>query len=97
MAAATMFDRVLVPRHTVARVLAAIVLGTVMLLTANYAISKRFGVSPGGYGIVAAMFVEVVFTALLVYVVLATTSRRFPVGFGGLAAEIAQRSQSTYR
>ena len=42
--------------------------------------------SPGGYGIVAAMFVEVVFTALLVYVVLSTTNARFPVGFGGLAA-----------
>lgn len=58
MAAATMFDRVLVPRHTVARVLAAIVLGTVMLLTANYAISKRFGVSPGGYGIVFGRLLE---------------------------------------
>jgi aquaporin Z len=42
--------------------------------------------SPGGYGIVAAMFVEVVFTALLVYVILSTTNARFPVGFGGLAA-----------
>ena len=42
--------------------------------------------SPGGYGIVAAMFVEVVFTALLVYVVLSTTAYRFPVGFGGIAA-----------
>jgi aquaporin Z len=42
--------------------------------------------SPGGYGIVAAMFVEVVFTALLVYVVLSTTAYRFPVGFGGMAA-----------
>jgi aquaporin Z len=42
--------------------------------------------SPGGYGIVAAMFVEVVFTALLVYVVLSTTNSRFPIGFGGVAA-----------
>jgi aquaporin Z len=32
------------------------------------------------------MFVEVVFTALLVYVVLSTTAYKFPVGFGGLAA-----------
>jgi aquaporin Z len=45
--------------------------------------------SPGGYGIVAAMFVEVVFTALLVYVVLSTTNRRFPPGFGGIAAGLA--------
>ncbi len=34
--------------------------------------------SPGGYGIVAAMFVEVVFTALLVYVVLSTTNAPLP-------------------
>ena len=34
--------------------------------------------SPGGYGIVAAMFVEVVFTALLVYVVLSTTALPVP-------------------
>ena len=45
--------------------------------------------SPGGYGIVAAMFVEVVFTALLVYVVLSITSRHFPPGFGGIAAGLA--------
>jgi len=45
--------------------------------------------SPGGYGIVAAMFVEVVFTALLVYVVLSTTNVRFPLGFAGLAAGLA--------
>jgi aquaporin Z len=45
--------------------------------------------SPGGYGIVAAMFVEVVFTALLVYVVLSTTNVRFPLGFAGIAAGLA--------
>jgi aquaporin Z len=55
----------------------------------NFAANGWDQYSPGGYGIVAAMFVEVVFTALLVYVVLATTSRHFPIGFGGLAAGIA--------
>jgi aquaporin Z len=54
----------------------------------NFAANGWDEYSPGGYGIVAAMFVEVVFTALLVYVVLATTNRRFPFGFGGLAAGI---------
>jgi aquaporin Z len=54
----------------------------------NFAANGWDQYSPGGYGIVAAMFVEVVFTALLVYVVLATTSRHFPIGFGGLAAGI---------
>jgi aquaporin Z len=42
--------------------------------------------SPNGYGLGAAIVVEVVFTALLVLVVLATTSRGFAVGFGGLTA-----------
>ena len=55
----------------------------------NFAANGWDQYSPDGYGIVAAMFVEVVFTALLVYVVLATTNRNFPIGFGGLAAGIA--------
>ena len=42
--------------------------------------------SPDGYGIVAAMFVEVVFTALLVYVVLSSTNPRLPVSLAGVAA-----------
>jgi aquaporin Z len=37
-------------------------------------------------GLGAVIIVEIVFTALLVYVVLATTTRRFPPGFGGLVA-----------
>ena len=44
----------------------------------NFAANGWDQYSPGGYGVVAAMFVEVVFTALLVYVVLATTSRPLP-------------------
>jgi aquaporin Z len=40
----------------------------------------------GFSGLGAVIIVEIVFTALLVYVVLATTTRRFPPGFGGLVA-----------
>lgn len=40
------------------------------------------------YGIGAAILVEIVFTAVLVFVVLSTTTVGFPVGFGGLAAGI---------
>lgn len=43
-------------------------------------------ISPNGYGLGAVIVVEVVFTALLVLVVLATTSRGFAPGFGGLTA-----------
>ncbi|MCU1392612.1 MAG: permease, glycerol uptake facilitator [Ilumatobacteraceae bacterium] len=42
--------------------------------------------SPGGYGLGSAIIVEIVFTALLVTVVLFTTSRKYSIGFGGLVA-----------
>ena len=41
--------------------------------------------SPGGYGIWGAIVVEVFFTAVLVFVVLASGHQRFPAGFGPLA------------
>jgi len=44
--------------------------------------------SPGGYGLGSAIVVEIIFTALLVTVVLFTTTRKFSVGFGGLVAGI---------
>ena len=42
----------------------------------------------GFSGLGAAIVVEIVFTALFVFVVLSTTGRRFAPGFGGLAAGI---------
>jgi aquaporin Z len=38
------------------------------------------------FGIGSVIVVEIVFTALLIFVVLSTTTRAFPVGFNGLAA-----------
>jgi len=40
------------------------------------------------YGLGSVAVVEIVFTALLIFVVLSTTTRGFPLGFGGLAAGI---------
>lgn len=40
----------------------------------------------GGYGLGSAIVVEVIFTALLVFVVIATMGPKFFVGFGGLTA-----------
>jgi len=38
------------------------------------------------FGLGAAILVEIVFTALLIFVVLSTTTKGYPVGFGGIAA-----------
>lgn len=38
------------------------------------------------FGLGSTVVVEIVFTALLIFVVLATTTKTFPAGFGGLAA-----------
>lgn len=38
------------------------------------------------FGLGSVIVVEIVFTALLIFVVLSTTTRSFPVGFNGLAA-----------
>ena len=58
----------------------------------------------GFSGLGATIVVEIVFTALLVFVVLSTTGRRFAPGFGGLVAGITlaadpprRRSPSTTR
>ncbi|MCU1399482.1 MAG: permease, glycerol uptake facilitator [Acidimicrobiales bacterium] len=42
--------------------------------------------SPAGYGLGSAIVVEIIVTALLVAVVLFTTSRKYSIGFGGLVA-----------
>lgn len=41
--------------------------------------------SPEGYSLVAALVIEVVLTAVFLYVILGATDRRAPVGFGPLA------------
>lgn len=54
--------------------------------TNNFAANGWGDHSPGLYNFGAMLVVEIVFTALLVYVVLTTTTKAFIVGFGGLAA-----------
>ncbi|WP_394826166.1 aquaporin Z [Pendulispora albinea] len=45
--------------------------------------------SPGGYGLLAGLLAEIVLTALLLFVVLATTDKRAPSGFAGLPIGLA--------
>jgi aquaporin Z len=51
---------------------------------ANFAVNGWDELSPGGFGFGAMVVVEVLLTALLVLVVVSTTSRRFSVGQAGL-------------
>jgi aquaporin Z len=50
----------------------------------NFAVNGWDDLSPGGFGFGAMVIVEIVLTALLVFVVLSTTSRRFSAGQAGI-------------
>jgi aquaporin Z len=56
--------------------------------TGNFAQNGYGKSSPGGFNLGAAIVVEIVFTALLMFVVLSTTHGKFPAGFAGLAIGI---------
>lgn len=89
----------IMPRHAM-YAWAAQVLGGIFGAAVIYGIaSGRDGWERGGFasngwdrdgfsGLGAAIVVEIVFTALLVFVVLTTTGRHFAPGFGGLTAGI---------
>lgn len=77
----------------IGQVVGAAIGGAVILLIANgqsgfergsFAANGWGDLSPGGYNIAAAVGVELVFTALLVLAVLATTARKFAPGMAGL-------------
>lgn len=53
--------------------------------TTNFAVNGWGDLSPGGFGFAAMVVTEIVMTALLVFVVLSTTHRRFSAAAGGLA------------
>jgi aquaporin Z len=52
---------------------------------ANFAVNGWDALSPGGFGLASTAVAEIIFTALLVFVVLSTTHRKFSPGAGGLA------------
>lgn len=82
--------------YVVTQVLAAVVAAAVLLVVAtgspdydldtNGLAANGFGdASPGGYGLGAALVIEVVLTLFFLLVILGSTDRRAPVGFGPLA------------
>ena len=84
-----------VPFYIVGQLLGAAIGGLIIFAIASgldgfdakdgFASNGYGSLSPAGYPLGSAIVVEIVFTALLVLTVLATTHGRFPVGFAGIA------------
>ena len=78
--------------YLIAQLLGGVVGGAVIYAIADdrdktgFASNGWADASPTGRGFGSMVIAEVVFTAILVFVVLSTTNKKFPAGFGGLAA-----------
>jgi aquaporin Z len=57
-------------------------------MTAGFALNGFAEHSPGGYSLMAALMAEAAATAVLLYVILCTTTRRFEASFGGLVVGV---------
>ncbi len=82
------------PGYVIAQVLGAIAAGAVLYAVATgkpgaelggFATNGYGAHSPGGYGLVSALVIEVVLTAIFLIVILGATARRAASGFAGLA------------
>lgn len=82
------------PGYVIAQVLGAIAAGAVLYMVATgkpgaelggFATNGYGAHSPGGYGLVSALVIEVVLTAIFLIVILGATARRAASGFAGLA------------
>ena len=91
-------DKAMIPYYIVSQLIGAALGGAAILgiangiktgfsvSPANFAVNGYDALSPNGYNYISMMLVEIILTAVLVYVVLATTSPKFSQGFGGLTA-----------
>ena len=88
------FKATLLPGYVAAQVLGAIAAAGVLYLIATGKPGAEIGGfatngygehSPGGYGLMAAVVIEVVLTAIFLIVILGATSRQSTPGMGGLA------------
>lgn len=84
-----------VPAYVVAQVVGGTLAASVLYVVASgrdgfttadgFATNGYGALSPDGYSLLAAAVVEVVLTAMFVFVILGVTDRRAPAGFGPLA------------
>ena len=98
MAVAKKIDTALVPFYMVGQIVGAVVGGAAILGIAggvkggfsadvtNFAVNGWDALSPAKYNFTSMLLVEIILTAVLVYVVLSTTHKGFSAGFGGLTA-----------
>ncbi|MFM8553630.1 MAG: aquaporin [Acidimicrobiales bacterium] len=98
LVAAKKLDAALAPTYIVGQLLGGAIGGAAILgiaggakggftaSTANFAVNGWDTLSPGGYGFAAMVLVEVILTAVLIYVVLSTGHAKFSAGMGGLTA-----------
>lgn len=96
LAIAKRFEWKLVLPYWITQVVAATVAGAVLLLVASgkagfNAVESGFATngygdrSPDGYGLLAGLVIEIVLTAVFLYVILGATDARAPKGFAGIA------------
>ena len=97
LAAANRVDRALVPSYIIGQLVGGAIGGAAILGIAggkdgfsvgvsNFAVNGWDALSPDGYGFASMVLVEVILTAVLVYVVLSTGHEKFATGMGGLTA-----------
>ena len=87
-------DAALLPVYWVAQLVGGAVGGFILWITfkisdrpvGGFATNGYGKFSPDGWKLGSVAIVEIVMTALLIFVVLATTHAKFPAGFGGIAA-----------
>lgn len=95
MAVARKLDTALVPVYIAGQAIGALAGGFTILMVAkgvdgfsasptNFAVNGWGALSPGGYNMTSMIIVEVVLTAVLMYVVLSTGHENFATNFGGL-------------
>lgn len=98
LATAGKLEKNLLPTYIVGQLVGAAIGGAAILGIAggksggftasveNFAVNGWDKLSPGGFGFGSMVIVEIILTAILVYVVLSTGHPRFSAGMGGLTA-----------
>ncbi|WP_245857817.1 aquaporin Z [Mumia flava] len=86
--------------YWIVQIIGATIGGAVLLVVANgipgfsasesgFATNGYDDLSPGGYSLLACAVIEVVLTAMFLYVILGATDARAPIGFAGVAIGLA--------